>query len=342
MSLEKPTTLLRKRMSLNPREISKIVVDLLDDRVLIEVKEQFLLALETKGESAEELAAFAQAMREYAVDPKVRPEDVGGLLVDTCGTGGDKLGLFNISTAAALVLASAGVPVAKHGNRAVTSGCGSADVLEALGVKIDLPAPEAKRMLQETGFAFFFAPLYHPAFKKLALVRKRMAEQGHRSVFNLLGPMLNPARPNAQVIGVYTERILEVYANALLLLGARHALVVHGQGMDELTTLGTNFLAEKKPEGEISRRVLDPRQLNFTPATLDDLKGGSATDNAKILEGLFRGEDRGPRRDIVLLNAAAGFIVAGRAKSFAEGVMMAAQQLDSGAVAGLVEKLRRF
>ncbi len=342
MSLEGLTTILRRSEALGAGKAISAVTSLLSDSVSLESKANFLEALSAKGETPEELAVFARELRKLAVDPKIRPEDVGGVIVDTCGTGGDNLNLFNISTAAALVTASAGVAVAKHGNRAVTSACGSADVLEALGIQIDLPPAEAKRSLIENRFSFFFAPSYHPAFKKLAPVRKDLAQRGRRTIFNLLGPMLNPAHPTGQVVGVYSQRLLETYAQALRQLGVGRALVVNGSGMDELTTTGTNLLAELKPNGDVKMRALDISLLGLKPAGVEDLRGGSAKDNAAILETIFNGEDRGPRREVVLLNAAAAFIVAGRANSFIEGIKLAAAQIDSGAVVLLLEKLQKF
>ena len=342
MAFKQLTTILRRSEPLDGGNVARALALLLSETVSIERKEDFLMALSAKGVTSEELASFAREMRKLALDPQIRPEEVGGIIVDTCGTGGDGLNFFNISTAAALIVASAGIAVAKHGNRAVTSSCGSADVLEALGVKIDLSPAQAKRSLQENRFAFFLAPNYHPAFKKLAPVRKRLAEKGQRTIFNLLGPMLNPAGPTAQVVGIYAQGLLETYAQALRLLEVKHALVVHGDGMDELTTSCTNFLAELKPNGNVIVSSMDASMLGLKPAALHEFAGGTARENAEILENVLSGRDKGPRRDIVLLNAAAAFKVAEKAEHLSDGIKLAAQQIDRGAIMNLLEKLRRF
>ena len=342
MSLEILTQRLQQSQDLTTDQVSSAIEALLSEDETMEQKEKFLVALANKGETARELAGFAQAMRTRAIDPQIRAKDFGGVIVDTCGTGGDKLNLFNISTAAALVVASAGVPIAKHGNRAVTSRCGSADVIEALGLRIDLPPAEAKRSLRELSFAFFFAPNYHPAFKKLAPLRKKLAENGQRTIFNLLGPLLNPARPTAQVVGLFAEGYLERYAQALKSLGAKRAMVIYGHGMDELSTISANIIFELQSNGSIVMRELDSRSLGFSKPAEKELSGGNAKENATCLENIFNGHDCGPRRDIVCLNAAAALLVAGKANDFAEGIKLALQQIESGATRNLLEKLRRF
>jgi anthranilate phosphoribosyltransferase len=299
-----------------------------------------LLALNERGETAEEIAGFATAMREAAKSLPLTAEEQAEI-VDTCGTGGDASGSFNISTAAALVAAAAGAKVAKHGNRAITSKCGSADVLEALGVPVQLAPEAAASALREQGFCFLLAPAHHPAMKAVMPVRRAM---GVRTVFNVLGPLLNPAGARRQVMGVYSQRLVPLVAEALTLLGADHAMVVHGDGgLDELALSGTSDVAEVRcDEGgfHIAQRSVLPEQFGLKRAPLSTLAGGDAAANAAILTAIFAGET-GPRRDVVLLNAAAVLVVAALAKDIGEGVELAAHAIDSRAVARLVEQLRR-
>jgi len=310
-----------------------------------------LLASNARGETAFELAGFAAALREAAT-PLPLTEEERAQLVDTCGTGGDASGSFNISTAAALVAAAAGagthgprVMLAKHGNRAVTSACGSADVLEALGIPVQLAPEAAVATLREFGFCFLLAPAHHPALKAVMPVRRAL---GVRTVFNVLGPLLNPAGAQRQVMGVYSARLVPVVAEALALLGTQHAMVVHGDadgegGQDELALSGPSAIAEVRfhPIGTaVVESSIAPEQFGLPRAPLSALAGGDAKTNAAILTSIFAGET-GPRRDIVLLNAAAVLVVAALATDIAEGIALAAQAIDSRAVARLVEQLRR-
>ena len=306
----------------------------------MEAKAQFLTALAIKGETVEEIAAFAGELRELSISPPLDPNTRAGEILDVCGTGGDHLGTFNISTTVAIVCAAAGVKVAKHGNRAITSKSGSADVLEALGVRIDLPPADAARGLREHGFAFFFAPNYHPAFKHIAPARKVCAERGQRTIFNFLGPLLNPVRPTAQLMGVPKPELCEPIARVLQSLGVRRGMVVSGriqtsssksQGLDELSTLGVNTVAEFYQERGFANSMLDPNRFPLQTATLDDLIGGDREANAEIIRRILRGDERGPKRDAVLLNTGAALFVAGSARSMADGWEKAAQVLDTGA-----------
>jgi anthranilate phosphoribosyltransferase len=266
------------------------------------------------------------------------------LLLDTCGTGGDASGSFNISTAAALVAAAEGARIAKHGNRAVTSQCGSADVLEALGIPIDLAPQAAADALRRHGFCFLLAPAHHPAMKAVMPVRRAL---GVRTVFNVLGPMLNPAGARRQVMGVYSSRLVPVVAEALALLGTEHAMVVHGDGggahgpsgQDELAISGPSEIAEVR-EGRVSQYTVTPEQFGLQRAPVSALQGGDAAANAAILTAIFAGE-RGPRRDVVLLNAAAVLVTAGLAVEIAAGLALAAQAIDDGKVISLVKALQR-
>jgi anthranilate phosphoribosyltransferase len=289
-----------------------------------------LVALRMRGETVDELAGFAAAMRERSV--KVAAPDGA---VDTCGTGGDGSNTFNISTAAALVVASAGVPVAKHGNRAITSRSGSADVLEALGVRTDLGAAEAGAALCEFGFAFLFAPGFHPAMKHAGPTRR---EIGVRTAFNLIGPLTNPAGARRQVVGVGDPAVAPRIAEVLHRLDAERALVVHGRGLDELPLDGTGILYDVTPDGVTSYSVV-ASELGLGAAPVSDLAGGTAAENAIIVEAVLGGTS-GPRRDVVLLNAAAAFLAAGRAGGLRDGIAMAAEAIDSGAATRLLGRLR--
>lgn len=288
-------------------------------------------ALRIRGETVEEIAAFATAMREAA-----RTLDHPYDAIDTCGTGGDGQHTFNISTAAALVLAGAGLKVAKHGNRAMSSKSGSSDVLSVLGVNLQAGPAQQRRSLDEAGIAFLFAPAYHGAMRHVGPVR---AEIGFRTVFNLLGPLSNPAGAKRQVMGVYDPRLLEPLAEVLGRLGATRAWTVHGQGLDELTTTGETEVAEWK-DGAVRRFTVTPEDAGLPRADLDALRGGDAEENAAAIRALLDGA-KGAYRDIVLLNAAAALVVADRAADLAEGAVMAAAVIDDGraakALADLVE-----
>ncbi len=289
-----------------------------------------LVALRMRGETVEELAGFAAAMRDRVL--RVQAPDGA---IDTCGTGGDKSGTINISTAAALVAAAAGVTVAKHGNRAITSAAGSADVLEALGIRTDLGSAEASEALRTYGFAFLFAPGYHPAMKHAGPTRR---EIGVRTAFNYLGPLTNPAGALRQVVGVGDPAAAPKIAEVLHLLGAVRAIVVHGAGLDELPLDGTGVLYDVTPAG-VTRHEVVAAELGLAAAPVSALAGGTAVENAALIEAVFAGR-AGPRRDVILLNAAAAFIAAGRVADLAAGVALAAQTIDSGAVRDLLARLR--
>jgi len=290
----------------------------------------FLTTLRLKGEAVEEITSFARVMREFAA--RINPK-VDGILVDTCGTGGDKIKTFNISTAVALVAAGAGVPIAKHGNRSVTSKAGSADVLEALGVKIDLDPSGVERCIEKIGFGFMFAPVFHGAMKYATPVRR---EIGIRTVFNLLGPLTNPANARAQVLGVYDRGLTEILANVLLGLDVKHAMVVHGlDGLDEISNLGGTQISEVNG-GKVRTYTVEPKDFGFDSAKPEDIKGYDKEGNAILMIKLLKGED-GPCRDIVLMNSAAAMIVGGKASDFKEGVEVAKEAIDSGKA---YEKLR--
>ena len=309
-----------------------------------------LIALRMKGETVEEIVGFAEAIRAAAAPLPIRGADalaVSGTgrdalaeesLVDTSGTGGDASGTFNISTATALVTAGAGVRVAKHGNRSISSKCGSADVVEALGINIQLSPERAAQCLREVGICFLYAPNLHPAMKQVQGVRRELRM---RTMFNLLGPLTNPAHANGQVVGVYSLDLVEKLAEALSMLGLHRALVVHGlDGLDEITITGTTRVAEAR-DGSVRSYEVEPEEFGMTRAALKEISGGDATENAAIIRAVLGGE-KSPRRDVVLLNAAAALVAAGKADRIAEAVPLAAKSIDSGAAAAKLAALASF
>ncbi len=294
----------------------------------------FLVALRMKGETVDEIAGCARAMRANAIKVKCK----ASRLVDTCGTGGDGTGTFNISTAVALVVAGAGLKVAKHGNRSVSSHCGSADLLEALGIKIDLGPESVARCIDEVGIGFLFAPRFHPAMKYAAGTRR---EIGIRTIFNILGPLTNPASASIQLLGVFDERLTRPLAGVLSLMGSESAMVVHGaNGLDELSTTGVNKVT-RLHRGQIASFDLDASEIGLPRASLEDLKGGSPQDNAKTARELLEGK-KGAKRDIVLLNAAAILVAEGTAATFKEGIVIAAEAIDSGKAVDKLHQLARL
>ncbi len=328
--------------SLERAEIASACESLLDETAPIEDRADFLRALNQKGVSGKELAGFAEELLARAVP---FPADSSGA-IDVCGTGGDKAGLFNVSTAVMFVAAGAGARVIKHGNRAITSKCGGADVLEALGVRIDLPPAAAHQALETVGCCFLFAPLYHPAVKAIAPVRKLLAEEGTPTIFNLLGPLLNPARPHFQLVGVYSPDFLPVYAEALVSLGRRRAWAVHGTGpdnlrLDEVSSLAKTLVFKSLPDG-VQVMEIDPTSFGLSHSSQADLLGGSLEENSRILESLLANQDHGPRRDIVVINAAAALVICGLANDLKEGLARARESLSSGAAAAKLDALRKI
>lgn len=314
-----------------------------------------LIALRMKGETVEEIVGFAEAIRAAAaplpIDRANNAIAVTGTgrealagecendsLIDTSGTGGDASGTFNISTATALVTAGAGVRVAKHGNRSISSKCGSADVIEALGINIQLTPEQSARCLQETGICFLYAPNLHPAMKQVQGIRRELRM---RTIFNLLGPLTNPARASGQVVGVYSLDLVEKLAEALSMLGLRRALVVHGlDGLDEITITGKTRIAEAH-EGSVKSYEIEPEEFGMKRALLQEISGGDAEENAATIRAVLNGE-KSPRRDVVLLNAAAALAAAGRAEHIAQAIPLAEKSIDSGAAAEKLEKLVHF
>jgi len=324
---------LRRQEDLTGGQAAEVMGAIMDGGVLPTQIAGFLMALAVKGERSAELVGFARAMRERALPMPIAVADA----FDTCGTGGDGAGTFNVSTAAAIVVAGAGVRVAKHGNRAVSSRSGSADVFEALGVKLDAPAERVAEAL-EAGLAFFFAPVWHPSMRHAGPTRR---ELGVRTAFNLLGPLTNPAGARRQLVGVSRPEHTELVGQALLALGTEHAWVVHGAGgLDELSTLGKTKVVEVR-DGALDTFYVEPSDVSLSPATFEDLSGGTAADNAVLIETLLSGQ-KGPRRDVVIFNAGAALLVAGRATSLREGVALADQSLASGRAAQALDTLRRI
>jgi anthranilate phosphoribosyltransferase len=329
------TEQLGKGESLTDEQVSAAVADLTGDKESVEVKADFLTALAKKGETTEEITAFARTLRELAIAPPIDPATRALEILDVCGTGGDRLNTFNISTTVALVLAAAGVPVAKHGNRAITSQAGSADVLEALGIKIDLTPEQAAASLRDHHFAFFFAPNYHPAFKQIGPARRLCGERGQRTIFNFLGPLLNPARPTSQLVGVPRPELCQPISLVLGGLGVRNSMVVCGSinekggapFLDELSILGVNLAFKRGTV--ITGGTLSPKSFPIQPATLADLAGSDKTANAEIVRRILHGEERGPKRDAVLLNCAAALKLAGKTDSFENGWKLAGELIDS-------------
>jgi anthranilate phosphoribosyltransferase len=290
----------------------------------------FVVALRAKGETTDEIAGLVKSMRAYS-----QKVNVPGDVLDTCGTGGDRSGTFNVSTAAAIVCAGAGATVAKHGNRAASSRCGSADVLEALGVRIDLPPAGVEGCIAAAGIGFCFAPLFHPAMRHAVGPRR---ELGVATIFNFLGPLTNPAGATRQALGVSDPRMVDLMVAALQRLGSEHVIAFHGhEGIDELALSGPSQIIELK-SGEVSRYTLDPADLGLEPAPLDAVLGGTADQNADMIRTVLAGE-RGPRRDIVALNAGAGLVAAGIASDFSEGIERASESLDSGRAAAALDNL---
>jgi anthranilate phosphoribosyltransferase len=323
---------------LNAAEAEELMVELLAGQAQTHEIARLLLALNARPYRANELAGFARAMRRHAARVFGPDELLPGHMVDTCGTGGDGSGTFNISTAAAIVAAAAGARVAKHGNRAASSQCGSADVLEALGVQIDLPFAETGRAIREIGIGFLFAQMAHTTMRHVMPARRQI---GGRTVFNLLGPLTNPAGASAHVLGVFSGDVVDLVAQTLAELGVERALVVHGAGkLDEISLAGSSLIADVQ-EGRIYHYEVTPEDFGVDPAPVEAVHGGAPAENAQIIQRVLCGE-HGPSRDIVVVNASAALVAAGVARSFREGSALAQDAMDSGTAWGKLEELRAF
>lgn len=329
-------------VELSPREIEVAANLLLNPSVSDEKKERLLLALSKKGETPAEIAGFVEAFLEHAVDPMIGALDLPGPTLDVCGTGGDKLNLFNVSTTAMFVAAGAGAIVVKHGNRGITSKSGGADVLEALGIRIDLTPEGFRNCLEKSGVGFLFAPNYHPAFKAVAGVRKNLAAKGHRSIFNLIGPLLNPARPQCQLVGVSDARLCQPFSEILQRLGRESAWVVGGSApgglsVDEVSLMGSTRICKSGAFQDLEDEEITPEDFGMRKALVEDLHGGDAKENATILENILSGKEVGAKLDIVLLNAAAALACAGLADHMGDAIGIARETISSGAA---LERLR--
>jgi anthranilate phosphoribosyltransferase len=333
------------RESLSREESRAVMTEVLTGKCTDAQIAALLVALHMKGETVEEIVGFAEAIRAEAIPlelHKNRTLDVSGTgrdaLVDTCGTGGDTSGTFNISTATAIVAAGAGVRVAKHGNRSISSKCGSADVMEALGVKIDLPPARIAACLEEAGIAFLYAPAMHSAMKYVQPARRELRL---RTVFNLLGPLTNPAQATCQVVGVYSAELVEKLAEALSMLGLHRALVVHGSdGFDDITISGPTRISEVR-EGQVHTYEVTPDEFGLRRSSLEDIAGGDAAENAALIREVLSGKISA-RREVVILNSAAALVAAGRADHLRDAVPLVANAIDSGAAAAKLEKLIAF
>jgi anthranilate phosphoribosyltransferase len=323
-----------KRENLNEDQMSQMITDIFSGNITDAQIGAMMAALATKGETFEELAGAARAMRRKAL----RIQTSAAIVVDTCGTGGDSAHTFNISTTTSFVVAACGVTVAKHGNRSVSSQCGSADLLEALGIKLDTAPEIVEEAVQDIGIGFLFAPLYHGAMKFAAKARK---EVGLRSIFNMLGPLTNPAGANCQLLGVYAPELTEMFAHALQLLGTKRAFVVHGHdGLDEISVCASTRVSELK-DGLIRTYDISPEQFFNEQAEPADLLGGNPEENAQITRNILNGE-KGPKRNVVLINAAAALVAAGQAEDLKQGVRIAETAIDDGSAAKKMEALIKY
>jgi anthranilate phosphoribosyltransferase len=339
--MESLIELLKMGIHLTPKQVKLAVAALVSEEETDGVKMEFLKCLRAKGETAEEIAGFAQAMVALAVKPELDRTKLRGPTLDVCGTGGDRQGFFNVSTGVMFTAAACGACVLKHGNRSATSKTGAADVLEELGVKIDLTPAELRADLEAHGVAFIFAPAFHPAFKAIAPVRKALAAQGMASIFNVLGPLLNPGQPEYQLVGLFHADLLPNYAVALRALGRKRAWAVHGSGTDELTVTGPSEVHEMDAERGLRTFTITPEELGLAQCAPEELRGGERAENARILLGILDGTDRGPKRDMVLLNSAAACVICELAPDLPTGLEMARTAIDSGAALGKLNALRR-
>lgn len=320
---------------LSPREIRNMADMLLDSSVPTDTKARFLRGLSAKGETSREIAGFVEAFLERAVDPEVASMELEGPSIDVCGTGGDKLNLFNVSTTSMFVIAAAGAVVVKHGNRGITSKSGGADVLEALGIQLDAPPAQFRKCLEKAGVGFLFAPSYHPAFKAVAPVRQVLAKEGVRTIFNLIGPLLNPARPQCQLVGICQPGLRVAYAEILARLGRNSAWVVHGhtlddRSVDEVSVMGTTHISKSGRYQDLADEEISPTDFGLPISEVNELTGGDAKENASILMNVLSGEDTGAKRNMVVMNAAAGIACAGLADHMEDAIEKAKFYIDSG------------
>lgn len=343
MSVAELLAALEARLELTPPQVESAAGYLLTGSGDVETRAALLRALTRKGETPGEIAAFVRAFLKHAIRPPLDPARLDRPAIDVCGTGGDRLNMFNVSTTGMFILAAAGAAVLKHGNRGITSRSGGADVLEALGVRIDLPPERFAEAVKRFGVGFMLAPQYHPAFKAVAPVRKALAAEGTRTIFNIIGPLLNPLQPPYQLSGVFDPSLPPVYARILDQLGRKRAWAVHGttadgRGMDEISTIGPTQIAVADGGRVYTETVTVPA----APAALEDLQGGDAECNAAVLLGILTGEIRGPKRELTIVNAAGALQVTGLADSWETGIGMAAEMIDSGRALRVLHDLQEF
>ena len=338
---------LERKEELPPREVATAAEFLLDEAGDVEKKAHLLKALAEKGETAAEIAEFVAVFLEKAEKPSFYGQSFDGPTIDVCGTGGDKLNLFNVSTTSMFLVAAAGGVVVKHGNRGITSKSGGADVLEALGISIDLPSEQVGVCLEKTGVGFLFAPKYHPAFKAVVPVRKLLAEQGQRTIFNLIGPLLNPANPECQLVGVFDQSLCAVFAEILQRLGRDSAWVVNGstadgRAVDEVSLMGpTRICKSGCYQGQVDEEV-KPSDFGLKVSSVEDLQGGDAATNATILEEILSGKEEGPKRDMDLLNSAAALACAGLADHLEHGLVKAREVIADGSALDRLRMLQDY
>ncbi|MFY7818827.1 MAG: anthranilate phosphoribosyltransferase [Akkermansiaceae bacterium] len=333
---------LEAKQDLAQREIEIAAEFLLDQSASAEKKARLLELLAVKGETPAEIAGFVEVFLARAVDPQIHLLDLNGPTLDLCGTGGDQLHLFNVSTTTMFIAAAAGAVVVKHGNRGITSKSGGADVLEALGVKLDLSTDDFRHCLDKAGVGFLFAPSYHPAFKAVVDARKMLGARKVRTIFNLIGPLLNPARPQCQLVGVYEKSLCPVFAEILQRLGRKSAWAVHGStqtgtAVDEVSLMGPTWICKSGISQNPENKEITPHDFGLSMVDVVDLQGGDAHENAKILEAILSGAETGPKRDMVLLNAAAAITCAGLTAQISDGLEIARQTIIDGSA---IEKLR--
>ncbi len=338
---------LEAKQELSPREIESAAEFLLDGSASSEKKAHLLEALSQKGETPAEIAGFVETFLQHAVNPHIQLLDLPGPTLDLCGTGGDQLHLFNVSTTTMFIAAAAGAIVVKHGNRGITSKSGGADVLEALGVRLDLNTEEFRHCLDKAGLGFLFAPNYHPAFKAVVEARKILGAKKVRTIFNLIGPLLNPARPECQLVGVYDRGLCPVFAEILQRLGRDSAWAVHGStqsgaAVDEVSLMGPTWICKAGAYQDLEDEEITPQDFGLKCASVDALQGGDARENAVILEAILSGEETGPKRDMVLLNAGAALACAGLADHISDGIEIARETILDGSAREKLRLLQRF
>ncbi|MCK4521889.1 MAG: anthranilate phosphoribosyltransferase [Nanoarchaeota archaeon] len=335
--MEKFIEKIKNGKDLSRDEASNAILSMLEEAKDNEIY-GFLVAMNEKKPTIEELVGFVRGMKEKAIS--IKPNRYP--LVDLCGTGGDNANTYNISTLAAFIVASAGIAVAKHGNKAITSNCGSADVLTALGVKIDLEPKQVEQCINDVGFGYMFAPIFHPAMKRVADIRKRIKEErGEKTIFNLLGPLGNPANANRQLIGVYEESLCEKSCYVLKEIRTKHALVVHGSGLDEISNIGKTTVYELK-DNIIKHYQIEPEDFGFERYKLKDISGGTPEENAKIILDIVNGKEKGAKRDIAVLNASFAIYAAGGAKNIKRAIKKAEYLIESGATAKKLDEIANY